>query len=123
MVWLNPVVDLLRDLFFQGFSLHDLLVYEDLLNEDLCEAFLKLVVGVPHGWRVLTIVNFGAARRGTVFTRSLVPMAHIQPEHQLVGDLIQEGYVRPKLGIARLKLVSQLDLDKLVELFSSLAPI
>ena len=81
MVWLDPVIDLLGDLFFECLALHHLLVHENLLDKDLRETLLELVVCVPDGRRVLAVVDLGASWWRAVFTRGLVPMAHIQPEH------------------------------------------
>ena len=50
-------------------------------------------------------------------------MPHVKAEHELVTDLVQEGNVGPELGITRLELVGELDLDQLVELFGPLPPV
>ena len=99
MVWLNPVVDLRRDLVFQRLALHHLLVHEHFLDKDFRKALLKLVIRVPNRWSVLSVVDLRAARLGTGFTWSLVSMPHVKAEHELVTDLVQEGNVGPKLGI------------------------
>ena len=123
MVWLDPVIDLLGDLFFECLPLHHLLVHENLLDKDLRETLLELVVSVPDGRRVLAVVDLGASWRRAVFTWGLVPMAHIKPEHEFVGDFVEEGNVGTELSIAGLELVSQLDLHKLIELLGTLAPV
>ena len=99
MVWLNPVVDLRRDLVFQRLALHHLLVYEHFLDKDFRKALLKLVIRVPNRWSVLSVVDLRATRLGAGFTWSLVSMPHVKAEHELVTDLVQEGNVGPKLGI------------------------
>ena len=120
VVRLNPVVDLRRDLVFQGLSLHHLLVHEHFLDKDFRKALLKLVIRVPNRGSVLTVVDLRAARWGSVITWSLISMSHVKAEHELVTDLVQEGNVGPELGITRLELVSELNLDQLVELFGPL---
>ena len=81
MVWLDPVIDLLGDLFLQCLPLHHLLVHENLLDKDLRETLLELVVSVPDGRRVLAVVDLRASWWRAVFTRGLVTMAHIKSEH------------------------------------------
>ena len=123
MVWLDPVIDLLGDLLFECPPLHHLLVHENLLDKDLRETLLELVICVPDGRRVLAVVDLGATGRRAVFTRGLVAMAHIEPEHEFIRDFVEEWNVGTKLSIAGLELVSQLNLHKLIELLSTLAPV
>ena len=99
MVRLNPVVDLIRDFVFQGLALHHLLVHEDLLDKNFCKALLKLVIGVPYGRSILTVVYLRAARWRAILARSLIAMPHVEPEHELVTDLVEEGNVGPELGV------------------------
>lgn len=120
---LNPIVDLSGDFVFESLTLHSLLVDKEFLNEYLSEALLDLVISFPDCWRVLAVVDLRAAWLSAVLPRRLVSMPHIQSEHELVGDLVEEGDVGAELGITRLELIGQLDLDELVEFFGPLPPI
>ena len=120
VVWLDPVVNLRGDLVLQRLALHHLLVHEHFLDKDFRKTLFKLVISVPHRGRVLPVIDLGAARLGAVFTGSLVSMTHVEAEHELVADLVEEGDVGPELRIARLELVGELNLDQLVKLLGPL---
>ena len=99
---LHPVINLSSDFILESFTLHDLLVHEHLLDENLRKALLDFIVSIPDGWRVLSVVNLGASWLRTILTRCLITVTNVESEHELVGDFVQEGNVGSELGITRL---------------------
>lgn len=123
VVWLEPVVDLGCDFVFDSLPFHLSFVLEELHDEDFREAFLEPVIHVPVSWSILSKVYLRASLDSAILARSLIAMAHIHTEHELVSDLVKEGHVLSELLIVGLQVLGQLDLDELVELFGTLSAV
>ena len=99
VVWLEPVVDLVCEFVFDSLSFHLSFVLEEFHDEYFCETFLEPVVHIPVRWSVLSKVYLRASLSRTVLAWSLITMAHIHTEHELVSNLVKERYVLSKLLI------------------------
>ena len=98
-MWLEPVVDLVCEFVFDSLPLHLSFVLEEFHDEDFCEALLELVIHIPVRRSVLSKFYLGASLGRSVIARCLITVTHIHTEHELVCNLVKEGYVLSELLI------------------------
>ena len=110
MVRLEPVEDLFGDFFLQNSAFDLGFLRKYFSDENLREALLQDSVMLFSHWYIILEVDLGASLSSTVSSRRLISMSHIHPEHQFVGDLIQERDVGFELWVRGLQNISQLDL-------------
>ena len=96
---LEPVVDLVCEFVFNSLPLHLSFVLEKFHDEDFREALLKPVIHIPVSRSVLSEVYLGTSSSRAILAGRLVTMAHIHTEHELVSNLVKEGYVLSELLI------------------------
>ena len=85
---LQPIEKNFSKLFFERSSFHHSFSLEKFHDEDLSETLLKLFISCRDAWNVLGDVDLGTSLLCSILSRSLIAMAMIHTEHQLVSDLI-----------------------------------